>query len=350
MPTRVYKPAFRDALQKAASGVRSRDYELIVKGPTTEATAFTAIDDITPTMFVPTPGSVVSGNYRVEAVDLAERLGNDTWRFRVVEVAQTGTGDGDIIELPLEWRWEPSAVTVDTDTDRNLKPYVNSAGSKLDGTIPRGKASLFLRVWKRYDFFDVSLAYNILWRVNDAPVTINGRDSFFAGQMQCQMFQPVGNQSAGQESVRVEMLFEFKPGYKPFQPRALDQGYEGWYDQGSSTYRKGPFVNLTATTPYPLVQQPVLLDGTGAPFSTDPVYVAKDASGSTANVGVANPTDLTFGPAVANGDGTYTTVTPTGDQYIEIDPDSPTAPDAKVLIFDGYATANFSGFIPGLID
>ena len=250
MPTRVYRPAFRDALQKSVSGERSRDYELIVKGPTTEANAFSAVDDVSPsTLFVPTVGTIVTGNYRVASVSLAERLGSDAWKFQIVETATTTDGDGDLIEQPLEWRWEPSAVTVETDTDRNNKPYVNSAGSKLDGTLPRGKAALFLRVWKRYDFFDLTLAYNILWRVNSTAVTIDGQWSFFAGQMQCQLFQPVGNQSYGQTSVRVEMLFEFRPGYKPFQPRALDQGYEGWYDQGSSTYRKGPFVNLTASTP-----------------------------------------------------------------------------------------------------
>ena len=345
MATRVYRPAFSESSERDASGARRRGYDLIVSGVSDESSVYTAVDSVTPTILVPAVRSILNGNERVEAVTISERLGPQCWRVRVSTQASVSDDSGGTFEEALEWRWEPSAITQETDTDLNGKPYLNSAGVPLDGTISLGKPSLFLRVWQRFDYFDVTLAYNVLWRINSLPVLVERRYAFAAGQMQCQMFQPVGNQSPNQTSVKVEMLFEFRPGYKPFQPRALDQSYSGWT---GSPEKRGQFVYLTATPPYPPVDEPVMLDGTGAPFATTEVYVAKDSGGNTAGVGVANPTSLTYGPAVLQPDGSYTLTPPTGDQYIEIDVDNPD--NATRLIYAGYNTFDFTGFLPGIVE
>jgi hypothetical protein len=253
--------------------------------------------------------SEVPGLYRISA----------TYRTPELE----GLDDEDPEEEPqkVRWRWKSGTISRQISHDTANLPIVNSAGTPYAEAFDDEERTKIITVWRKEPFYDVSFANFMEGCVNSIPMNVLGVP-WGIGNVMCRHVEPTDDQDIDATVVEVEYEFELRSGYRPWDLRVMDQGYDGWVSR-SGEAKTGKFYYAEGTEP---IDDPVLLDGTGKPINTSVVVksdpVAKDAD-STA---IANP--LVPG-------------------QFEIDPDSPAF--AKVLIFRTKRRTNFAGLLPPVL-
>jgi hypothetical protein len=147
--------------------------------------------------------------------------------------------------------------------------------------------------------------------------------------MRCIYYKPTHWTQASAPSVINEYAFEFKPGYRPFQIRKVDEGFNGWGTFSGGTTRARFFAGVDEE-PWP---DPVLLDGAGKPIDAN-FSVGQISGGKTTLISPIQNPGATGAP-------------PHYPPWAELDPNSPAG--SKILIFTRKRTNSFNGLIPGVM-
>ena len=291
-------------------------HEYYVLGPTSELDVYGAVDDDTgfklPEKGDPHPENtgLIVASVSIDESDLTAELG-PVWDARITWRSPTFT---DALPEP-EWQWGDGSVSIDADSDENRNPFVNSAGDPITGTFQDEIPTGTLTVWLPQPFFDPALMFAVKNRVNSAAMTLFGTWSIGEQQMRCVGMRPTGRQKRSTLSVTTEFNFEFRDGYRPFQPKSIDRGFNGFYSGGGTKLDR--FYSLYAKDPY---EDAVLLDGTGKPINT------------TFRVGAG------YAAPIAN---------PSVPNWFTIEPGGPTT--SRQLVYARKKTYDFRNFIAGVM-
>lgn len=322
MATKVRQLRNREGEDSPFGAVVSRNYQVI--GPTTETTAFIAVDD-TSGLAIPQRnifgGDVLAENpvLRVFSrsctwADYSAEYG-DVWTIRVEYRAP----QFDIVAASVEWVWDQQVITRTVTGDINGNPYLNFAGDPLIGSQNREIISPVLRVWFN-GIFSPTLAYAVSNRINSADVTLFSGTSdqvvVPADSMRCMYFHPTAPQRVAGETVRIEAAFDFLDGVEPWQLHLLNAGFNSWhFHSTTSALTKGRI--HTGGAGAKETEDAVLLDLFGRPL----------------------PTTFTVGDAAATPVAAPSEVSPTWAGVNELD-------IGYELIFDERSSYDFRGFIP----
>jgi|GEM_PF-3402054 len=296
MPTTVTKLRNREGDDSPFGAEVIRQFQVI--GPTDEYAALSAIDSTTG-LAVPQRsifgGDVLPENTYLRVftrnvvwADYAAQLG-DVWTVRITYRAPTF----DIVAESVEWLWDQQVINRAVSSDLDGNPFLNTAGDPLIGTHNREIMSPVLRFFFN-GTFDITLAYQIVSRVNSDDLTLfsgtPGAKTVPADSMRCLYYKPMGPQRSTDQTVRMEVAFDFMDGYKPWQLHASNAGFNGWYTEAAVT-KKGRFYHGIKGPD--AVEDAILLGISGIPLNPTSYSV-----GSTFKTPVVTPaSQLPTGPA-----------------------------------------------------
>jgi hypothetical protein len=203
-----------------------------------------------------------NANLRAYQRDAAQ-VGPLAWRVTAqYRFGEFGPGEDDPLNEPIEidWQFIKETLPIDRDVDNNA--IVNSAGDPYDPPPSRVYAHVALVIRRNEPLFSAATALAYIDKVNAAPITIAGAGTLDTEQMLCDMIAPASSYRADAEYVPVVYRFILKPGTRPHQLRTVDQGRNGWYQDGSDT-KPGAIVDGEGNP----VLADVRLDGTGKPIN-----------------------------------------------------------------------------------
>lgn len=325
--TRVYRILQNDPLRINPDNIWEVGNLYVVTGPASKLDVPSAVDAVTglqlPYKGTPHPENpfLICSDVSIDWQGSNDTQG-DIWQC---QVQWRSAGALQATPEPLEWKWEQGIQSEQFDHDVDRKPYVNSSGFPLQGTFPDDVVVPILKVWQTQPLYDPAFAFSIANRVNKVAMTLFGTFALDKEQLRCLYCVPVTNQRHAVQSIRVEYAFEIKDGYRPFQPRAVDQSLFGYYhDGGAEGVGRFFFAGDGTSPPIDPCPEPVLLDGQGVPIDAD-------------NFKVGYTTETT--PALYSP-----VVNPNVPDWFDIDPDSPD--DATLLIFTRKKPYDFRGMLP----
>lgn len=262
-----------------------------VSGPAlTDANVLLAEDTVTG-LTIPAYGDALGAGYpgfRVVSVeaDWVGTLADGSQQYIVdvtSRVAQYEPG-GEVTVLPrLRWRWGARLERVRTAVDCDGNVLVNAAGDPFAEGGEGIEVVKTLSVWQPVEAFSVTTQSNVLGMVNEESMLVDGYE-IDKRQMLCLAYAPVEDQIEGlSERCTVEMQFEFRAGFWPFDHRAPNIGFNAWYDD-DGTKKKGPLHNVNRADV--AIDEPVFLSVTGRPINYGTYKISDN---STLHDGVDNP-------------------------------------------------------------
>jgi hypothetical protein len=205
---------------------------------------------------------------------------------------------------PVDWTpritMKTMEITAPFDVDLDGRPYVNTA---LDPVDPGLRRVTFKRVeYRRYErFYDTARSDAFENRQNSKQVLI-GPWTVKPYHMRLNSYSLVGECSLAARFVPVAYEIDFfltdALGARPFDHPYLNQGKNGWYDDGTNKQR-GRFVTAGPSPGYEfrdVVDMPVRLDVDGMPLNSVADY-SKIRVGS-----VFSNSQKTYAPAATPGE------------------------------------------------
>lgn len=292
----------------------------LVVGPSSSSDAMSAIDDTT-SLAVPHVGDASPDNPALICMDVDVRWVDQSPGGNVWEItASYESPQFDWTSAPpTQWEWDESVRSSEAGADRNGKPFLNSVGDPLVGSFPDESFDAVLHVWTTAAVFNVTLAQQVRGAVNSTPLLLFGAGTVGEQQMRLTSYKPEHRftQGVSVPYFRIYHRFEFREGYRPFQPRAVDAGFNAW-----SSGARLPIYPVGGKSP---TQVPVLLNGAGIPVqSSFCVRKSDDSAEQTISAPPSVPANFTIDPGSLSSDG-------------------------RVLVWSLVKTYNFVGFIPGVM-
>lgn len=323
MATKVKKIRPREANDSPFGFEVVRQYR--VMGPSTEFDALKAVDDTTGlaipqrSLFGGDPLDDNSAYTVYERNCVWENYSaeyGDVWIIRITYRSP----QFDVTTESLEWEWDQQLITQQASSDINGNPLINLAGDPLIGGYGRETLMHILRVWFTRTYTP-STTSSIVNMCNASALTLfpgtAEATTIDAEQMKCLYYKPLDRLKKNGQQVRIETAFAFLPGYRPWQLKTPNTGFNSWYFGTGNVSAKGRLHFNYNRQPS---EDPVLLDFAGRPLSGTSTYRVTEAL----EVAIANPEAYPWIEA-RNVDG-----------GIE-------------LIFDQYNTYEFTGFITGVM-
>jgi len=209
--------------------------------------------------------------------------------YEVPELGQFPSPD-DPLSRPYRYYWQKIVKNIPQERQISESAALNgyaiavSTGSPVD---PKATAEIYTRmlIIRRYEpLYDLSLAQAYENTVNNAAGVI-GPIEVGIGQMLCHSIEPTGECTAGAPYLEIEYQFEIDTSQAhPFQTYIIDQGRDGWYDDGGTSKRGRFGIGGEACV------DDVLLDGTGKPLDSSVKVLATLNGATTEHAPVQTPT------------------------------------------------------------
>lgn len=272
----------------------------------TDANVLAAVDSVT-SQAIPVYGAAhtLSGltSYIVKSIS-PECVGSNSqgliYEIDIGYIAPAFESGGGDVDPGIQYEWDIREVDVETTEDVDGNPIVNAAGDPPEGTFNQTEYILILRVWRRITGqFVPATAFAVNGAVNSTDMTVLGWE-VPAESMLCSRYAPAGGrQTLGEEAeyTDIEMVFEFKPGTMPWDHHMINQGFNGWSNDGS-TDAKDRLYPYDSPDP---IETAALLDHEGVPFLS--LAVGRAQRDPVANPNIA---DITRPVLPATGDGWMT--------------------------------------------
>lgn len=255
------------------SGRGERELQFYVKGELNDATVLTAVDSDDPEIKIPARGAIhpdddpespthfcVDRKARWFSIDDS---GEDSYivtcKFRT-PAAGGGSGDYDIA---LKYEWDIGTDPKSTVADVDGNPIVNANGEPYDGDFSDVGKVLILRVYAQELGINPDEMFSIVDRVNSHKMKVFGK-TVGKRQMRCDSYRPPGRMVVGRNLLQEnEYVFEFKPGYRPWDIHAANVGFTSYIipKEGESAIR-GPIVSGELDSP---LEAPTMLKPDGTP-------------------------------------------------------------------------------------
>ena len=180
---------------ESAEGI-SRTRELILTGESDESKLYT-VSDATTGYKVPALGTThpTFTGLTLRGRD-PDRLTSYQWKIVLrYEGRELQTG-GTTTTSEIRYRWEFGQRTESRDYDIYDKPLVDRAGFPIADKFPFTYRTLFLKIWRPENDFDVPTAFQICQRVNSKRMYIFNRWWIDPGQMMLWTYSPESAPSA----------------------------------------------------------------------------------------------------------------------------------------------------------
>lgn len=203
----------------------------------------------------------------------------------------TGTGAGiatnnDVLLEPPTINFSTVEETVAIEEDVDGNPIVNSAGNPFESPPTKVITYKEMVVTRNESFFNLAQSNEFERKVNNAPVRLWGFGLIAAGKMICLSILPENDITPEATIIRVQYRFQIKfEGAAPHQLRLLDLGYNSLIDVDGTT-KQVPIRDANKV----VIQSPVLLNGSGAPYSPSQYNIGGTPANETPDGAITDDT------------------------------------------------------------
>jgi hypothetical protein len=183
-------------------------------------------------------------------------------------------GGGDPLAAVARIRWGRASLSEPTDIDIHGNKIRNAAGDGFTPKLSRTFTSRTFTIVKNLATYPFDLAGQFEEKVNaDYWTVANSTVVFPQYSVKCLSIMPDGEYTADATYVAVAFSFEVRltGGRNPFQPRAVNQGRNGWYSDTSvspAVTKYGAITRKDSSGVFIQVSEDVLLDSTGKPIDS----------------------------------------------------------------------------------
>lgn len=282
------------------NGVGFDEVVYYVRGDASFGNVLTAVDSDDPTIKIPARGDAHHDDdpenpthfcTSRSASWLGQNLAGENQYIVTCRFKTRGSSNSGDYASEYEYEWDVRYETVSDPTDIDGNVVVNAAGDPIDADVEKTVPVIILRVLKRRDLFDASLAKTIVGAVNSEAISLFGALTAEAGQLKLESYRPLRSFTYGSTPTpgESELVFEIKWGHRPWDAHFANVGFNGWYEPTEGeTAVKGPFIH-GPTGKKSLLDVPVLIGPRGIPVGSDGITVAHTANGRVVASHLAAP-------------------------------------------------------------
>jgi hypothetical protein len=258
----------------------------------------------------------------------AEVTGFNFWTI-TVNYASTPEGrffdHANPLDEPIKWRVVHGIEQISSPVDALGKPVLNCAGQAFSSDHT-GNIRFITLIGQRIEpFFDLAKSIQFNNAINNTPLALDNNWTLEKGQACCRYMILISTVTGAEKYVITEYAIEIREGFVTdpdgyrdgFKLRILNEGTEGWYDDGNDGRVRGPLCRIrkdpaTGQDIPEKVSSPVLLDSEGRPTGEGVYVMCPTTADSRGYIeAAANPT-IFEGVVEDTDDATFIKIFPKG--------------------------------------